>query len=128
MQKPPRAALGVILMTVALDAIGIGLIFPVMPDLIGSVTGGSLATAALWGGVLATSYAVMQFIFGPVIGSLSDSYGRRPVLLLSLVVMVFAYLAVALACWQASQARPKPPPPLLSPIFPNRPNVAAALA
>ncbi|SEM95931.1 MFS transporter, DHA1 family, tetracycline resistance protein [Pseudorhodobacter antarcticus] len=84
-------------MTVALDAIGIGLIFPVMPDLIGSVTGGSLATAALWGGVLATSYAVMQFIFGPVIGSLSDSYGRRPVLLLSLVVMVFAYLAMALA-------------------------------
>jgi DHA1 family tetracycline resistance protein-like MFS transporter len=97
MQKPPRAALGVILMTVALDAIGIGLIFPVMPDLIGSVTGGTLATAALWGGVLTTSYAVMQFIFGPVIGSLSDSYGRRPVLLVSLVVMVLAYVAMALA-------------------------------
>jgi len=82
---------------VALDAIGIGMIFPVMPDLIGSVTGGTLASAALWGGVLAASYAVMQFIFGPVIGSLSDSYGRRPVLLVSLAVMALAYLGMALA-------------------------------
>jgi len=93
----PRLALSFILITVTLDAIGIGLIFPVMPDLIESVTGEGLATAALWGGVLATSYAVMQFIFGPVIGSLSDWYGRRPVLLLSLAVMAFAYLCMALA-------------------------------
>ena len=54
-----------------LDAIGIGLIFPVMPDLIEEVTGRPLAEAALWGGVLATSFAVMQFLFGPVIGALS---------------------------------------------------------
>jgi len=93
----PRLALSFILITVTLDAIGIGLIFPVMPDLIESVTGEGLATAALWGGVLATSYAVMQFIFGPVLGSLSDWYGRRPVLLLSLAVMAFAYLCMALA-------------------------------
>jgi len=93
----PRLALSFILITVTLDAIGIGLIFPVMPDLIESVTGEGLATAALWGGVLATSYAVMQFIFGPVIGSLSDWYGRRPVLLVSLAVMAFAYLCMALA-------------------------------
>jgi DHA1 family tetracycline resistance protein-like MFS transporter len=93
----PRATLGFILITVALDAIGIGLIFPVMPDLIEAVTGGTLASAALWGGVLAASYAVMQFIFGPVIGSLSDSYGRRPVLLVSLGVMALAYLGMALA-------------------------------
>jgi len=93
----PRLALSFILITVTLDAIGIGLIFPVMPDLIESVTDGNLATAALWGGVLATSFAVMQFIFGPVIGSLSDWYGRRPVLLVSLGVMAFAYLCMALA-------------------------------
>ena len=97
MTPTPRLALSFILITVTLDAIGIGLIFPVMPDLIESVTGEGLATAALWGGVLATSYAVMQFIFGPVIGSLSDWYGRRPVLLLSLAVMAFAYLCMALA-------------------------------
>lgn len=97
MTPTPRLALSFILMTVTLDAIGIGLIFPVMPDLIEEVTGGNLATAALWGGVLTTSFAVMQFIFGPVIGSLSDWYGRRPVLLVSLGVMAFAYLCMALA-------------------------------
>jgi DHA1 family tetracycline resistance protein-like MFS transporter len=95
--QTPRLALSFILITVTLDAIGIGLIFPVMPDLIASVTGGNLATAALWGGVLATSFAVMLFIFGPVIGSLSDWYGRRPVLLTSLGLMALAYLAMALA-------------------------------
>ncbi len=97
MTPTPRLALSFILMTVTLDAIGIGLIFPVMPDLIAAVTGGTLATAALWGGVLATSFAVMQFIFGPVIGSLSDCYGRRPVLLVSLGVMALAYLGMAMA-------------------------------
>lgn len=97
MTAPPRLALSFILITITLDAIGIGLIFPVMPDLIEEVTGGSLASAALWGGLLSTSFAVMQFIFGPVIGSLSDWYGRRPVLLLSLGMMALAYLAMALA-------------------------------
>lgn len=92
-----RLALTFILMTVTLDAIGIGLIFPVMPDLIESVTGGTLSQAALWGGVLSTSYAVMQFLFGPVLGSLSDRFGRRPVLLVSLAVMAADYLVMALA-------------------------------
>lgn len=92
-----RLALTFILATVTLDAIGIGLIFPVMPDLIEEVTGRPLAEAALWGGVLATSFAVMQFLFGPVIGALSDRFGRRPVLLLSLGVMAADYLVMALA-------------------------------
>jgi DHA1 family tetracycline resistance protein-like MFS transporter len=93
----PRLALAFILFTVTLDAIGIGLIFPVMPDLIGAVTGGILAEAALWGGALATSFAVMQFLFGPVIGALSDRFGRRPVLLISLAVMALDYLVMARA-------------------------------
>ncbi|MDN5786715.1 TCR/Tet family MFS transporter [Pseudorhodobacter sp.] len=97
MTQSPRLALGFILVTITLDAIGIGLIFPVMPELIEEVTGGTLAAAALWGGVLSTSFAVMQFLFGPVLGSLSDWYGRRPVLLLSLGVMALAYLIMALA-------------------------------
>lgn len=92
-----RLALSFILATVTLDAIGIGLIFPVMPDLIEEVTGRPLAEAALWGGVLATSFAVMQFLFGPLIGALSDRFGRRPVLLLSLAVMAADYLVMALA-------------------------------
>ncbi|MCF8486802.1 MAG: TCR/Tet family MFS transporter [Rhodobacteraceae bacterium] len=90
-------ALIFILCTVTLDAIGIGLIFPVMPDLIREVTGGDLSNAALWGGVLATSFAVMQFLFGPLLGSLSDRFGRRPVLLVSLIVMAADYIVMAVA-------------------------------
>ncbi|MES2666967.1 MAG: TCR/Tet family MFS transporter [Pseudomonadota bacterium] len=92
-----RLALTFILATVTLDAIGIGLIFPVMPDLIRSVTAGSLSQAAVLGGVLATSFAVMQFLFGPLVGSLSDRYGRRPILLISLAVMGLDYLVMATA-------------------------------
>ena len=76
---------------------GIGLILPVMPALIREVTGGSLASAALWGGLLSTSFAIMQFLFGPVVGNLSDRFGRRPVLLISLGVMAIDYLVMALA-------------------------------
>lgn len=92
-----KLALTFILLTITIDAIGIGLIFPVMPDLIESVTGGSLSQAALWGGLLSTSYAVMQFLFGPIIGSLSDRFGRRPILLISLFVMALDYLVMAIA-------------------------------
>ena len=86
-----------IMITVMLDAMGIGLIMPIMPDLIREVQGGSLANAALWGGLLSTVFAVMQFGFGPLIGSLSDRYGRRPVLLISLFFMALDYLVMALA-------------------------------
>jgi len=86
-----------ILLTVMLDAMGIGLILPVMPALILEVEGGSLARAALWGGVLSTSFAVMQFLCGPLVGNLSDRFGRRPVLLSSLFVMALDYVVMALA-------------------------------
>ena len=86
-----------ILFTVALDAIGIGLIFPVMPDLMEDVTHAGLGEAALWGGVLAASFAVMQFLCGPLVGNLSDRFGRRPVLLVSLAVMALDYVVMALA-------------------------------
>lgn len=86
-----------ILSTLALDAMGIGLILPVMPDLIGDVRGAGLAEAAIWGGILTTSFAVMQFLFSPLVGALSDSFGRRPVLLISLVVLALDYVLMALA-------------------------------
>ncbi|MEZ5777304.1 MAG: TCR/Tet family MFS transporter [Paracoccaceae bacterium] len=92
-----RLALIFILLTVMIDSIGVGLIFPVMPDLIEEVTGGTLSQAALWGGVLATSYAAMQFVFGPVVGNLSDRYGRRPILLTALAVMAVDYTVMAVA-------------------------------
>ena len=63
-----RSSTWFILITVTLDAMGIGLILPVMPELISSVRGAGLADAALWGGVLSASYAVMQFTFAPTLG------------------------------------------------------------
>lgn len=86
-----------ILITVMIDAMGIGLIMPVMPDLIQEVGGGGIAHAAVWGGVLSTSFAMMQFLFSPLLGRLSDSFGRRSVLLVSLLVMAMDYLVMALA-------------------------------
>lgn len=86
-----------ILVTLTLDAIGYGLIMPVMPDLMREVTGQDLARAALWGGVLTGGFAVMQFLFGPMIGNLSDRFGRKPVLLVSLAVLAGDYVVLALA-------------------------------
>ncbi|MFK7871359.1 MAG: TCR/Tet family MFS transporter [Roseobacter sp.] len=92
-----RPGVAFILMTVLIDAMGIGLMIPVMPDLLQEVQGGTLGTAALWGGILTTVFAVMQFVFGPVLGGLSDRYGRKPVLLVSLAIMAADYLVMALA-------------------------------
>ena len=86
-----------IMITVMIDAMGIGLIMPVMPDLLTEVGGGTLGKAAIWGGILSTSFAAMQFLFGPVLGGLFDRYGRRSVLLLSLVIMAADYLVMAVA-------------------------------
>ncbi|MEL6837776.1 MAG: TCR/Tet family MFS transporter [Pseudomonadota bacterium] len=92
-----RLATTFILISVTLDSMGIGLIMPVMPDLIQEVEGQGIGAAAVWGGILATIFAAMQFLFGPTLGSLSDRYGRRPVLIISLVVMAFDYVLMALA-------------------------------
>ncbi|MGC8202102.1 MFS transporter [Aliiroseovarius sp. PTFE2010] len=86
-----------ILATVGIDAIGIGLILPIMPALLIEVSGNTLADSAIWGGVLATAFAVMQFLFGPVVGNLSDAYGRRPVLMFALAVMALDYVFMAVA-------------------------------
>ncbi len=92
-----RLAKTFILLSVVMDSMGIGLIMPVMPDLIREIEGTDLSNAAVWGGLLATIFALMQFFFGPTVGNLSDRYGRRPVLLISLVVMSFDYVLMAVA-------------------------------
>lgn len=96
-----RLALIFVLLTVMIDFIGIGIIFPVLPELLRSVTGANISSASLWGGVLATAFAVMQFLFGPMVGNLSDRYGRRPVMLAALAVMAFDYavMSVAWSVW-----------------------------
>ena len=92
-----RAPVWFIIFTVTLDAMGIGLIMPVMPDLIREIQGTSISNAAYWGGLLSFSYAAMQFLFGPLIGNLSDSFGRRPILITSLVFMALNYSLMAIA-------------------------------
>lgn len=92
-----RLSITFILVTMLLDSMGVGLIFPVMPDLIQEVHGGDISNAAVWGGVLATVFAAMQFLFGPLLGSISDRFGRRPVLLLALGAMTIDYLVMAQA-------------------------------
>ena len=86
-----------LLITVVVDSMGIGLIMPVMPDLLIELGAGDLSQAAIWGGILASIFAVMQFLFGPTIGNLSDRYGRRPVLLISLGAMALDYVIMGFA-------------------------------
>jgi MFS transporter, DHA1 family, tetracycline resistance protein len=86
-----------IFITLLIDVIGFGIIIPVMPKLIASLKGVSIAEASKWGGYLLTSFAVAQFFFSPIMGALSDKYGRRPVLLLSLAGFCIDYILLAWA-------------------------------
>lgn len=88
-------ALTVILMTLLLDAVGMGLVFPILPGLLAELAGAE-ATSRHYGGLLAV-YAAMQFLFSPVLGALSDRFGRRPVLLASLAGAAADYVLMALA-------------------------------
>lgn len=93
----PTKAIVFVVLTVMIDAIGIGLIIPVLPTLIAEVGGGAVAQTALWLGVLASSFSLMQFAFGPLLGNLSDRFGRKPILVGSLVVLSADYVIMALA-------------------------------
>lgn len=86
-----------IAITVGVDALGFGIVIPVIPELIVGLTGEGLGTAARYGGWLLFCYALMQFAFAPVLGNLSDRFGRRPVLLCSLAGLGFDYLLMSLA-------------------------------
>lgn len=86
-----------ILVTILIDCIGFGIIIPIMPDLIKQLTGGDLSEASRYGGWLIVAYSIMQFIFSPILGSLSDKMGRRPILLISLFGMGVDYIFLAFA-------------------------------
>ena len=96
-RMPRKGAMAFIFVTLMLDAMGIGLILPVMPDLIQELEGEGIGDAAIWGGILLSTFAAMQFLFAPLLGALSDRYGRRPVLLISLIIMCIDYVVMALA-------------------------------
>lgn len=92
-----KAAMSFIFITLLIDVTGLGLIIPVMPKLIESLIDGNISDASRWGGWLTFAYAIMQFVFAPIVGSLSDRYGRRPVLLISLLGFGIDYLFLAFA-------------------------------
>src|SRR5678809_278754 len=91
------AALGFILVTVFVDVIGWGLIIPVMPTLIAGMKKIPVNEASSYGGWLLSAYAIMQFFCAPLLGNLSDKYGRRPVLLLSLLALGLDYIVMGFA-------------------------------
>ncbi len=92
-----RYALAFIFITMLVDTIGLGIIIPVSPKLISELTGEGLSDAARWGGWLMFVFALMQFLCAPLIGNLSDRYGRRPVLILALVALAIDYAITGLA-------------------------------
>ncbi|MDG4648297.1 MFS transporter [Roseibacterium sp. SDUM158017] len=93
----PRGPLLFILATLMIDAIGIGIVFPIMPDLMMRVGAGDIAQGSLWAGFLMSAYAGAQFLFAPVVGSLSDAFGRKPVLLAAMAFLAVDYVVMALA-------------------------------
>jgi DHA1 family tetracycline resistance protein-like MFS transporter len=86
-----------ILITLLIDTIGFGIIIPVMPNLLKELTQGSLSEAAAYSGWLISSYAIVQFFFAPIVGGLSDRYGRRPILLAALFGFAVDYTFLAFA-------------------------------
>lgn len=97
MQAPPRRAVAFVIVTVFLDMVGFGLIMPVLPDLIGEVGHVSLPEATVIGGWMFFAFAFTQFLFSPVMGNLSDRFGRRPLLLLAVFGLGVDYVFTALA-------------------------------
>lgn len=97
MRTAGSAAMGFIFITILIDMIGFGIIIPVLPNLIKELGHTDLSHASEYGGWMLFAYAVMQFLFAPLLGNLSDRYGRRPVLLFSLLGFAIDYLFMALA-------------------------------
>jgi DHA1 family tetracycline resistance protein-like MFS transporter len=97
MASSAKAAMRFIFVTLLIDVIGFGIIIPVFPKLIEQLIHGGISEASKWGGWLTFAYAFMQFLFAPVLGNLSDKYGRRPVLLFSLAGFGVDYIFLSIA-------------------------------
>jgi len=89
---PPKAAIAFILFTLLIDIIGIGIVVPVLPELVKGFVGGDASTAGFYVGIIAATYSLAQFLCAPVVGALSDRFGRRPVLLGSMFGLGIDYI------------------------------------
>jgi DHA1 family tetracycline resistance protein-like MFS transporter len=94
---PRRAAFGFIFAASVMNSISFGIMIPVLPNLIKQMSGGSTADASTWNALFGTVWGMMQFVIGPLLGMLSDRYGRRPVLLLSIFGLFVDFLFMAFA-------------------------------
>ncbi|WP_306429227.1 MFS transporter [Sphingobacterium sp. E70] len=92
-----KAAIGFIFVTLLIDITGWGIILPVVPKLIQELIHADISEAATYGGWLGFAYAFTQFLFSPIVGNLSDRYGRRPIILISLFGFAVDYIFLALA-------------------------------
>lgn len=92
-----KAAIGFIFVTLLIDITGWGIILPVVPKLIQELIHADISEAAAYGGWLGFAYAFTQFLFSPIVGNLSDRYGRRPIILISLFGFAVDYILLALA-------------------------------
>ncbi len=97
LSRPRKAAIAFILLTLLLDILGIGIVIPVLPELVKQFVGGDTSTAGLYVGVIAATYSLMQFIFAPIVGAISDRFGRRPVLLASMFGLGVDYIVQGFA-------------------------------
>jgi DHA1 family tetracycline resistance protein-like MFS transporter len=96
-QNKKQAAIGFIFITMLIDITGWGIIIPVIPKLVKELIHGDISEAAKYGGWLTFAYAITQFIFAPLIGNLSDKFGRRPIILISLFAFALDYLLLSFA-------------------------------
>jgi DHA1 family tetracycline resistance protein-like MFS transporter len=87
----------IIFVTLVIDFVGIGIAFPIMPKLVAEITGGTVAETSVTYGLLIALYSLMQFIFSPLMGALSDRYGRRPIILSSLAGLTLDYVILVYA-------------------------------
>jgi DHA1 family tetracycline resistance protein-like MFS transporter len=92
-----KPAMTLIFIVVVIDTLGLGIIYPILPALIQTLTGEGISKAAIMGGWLTAVYALMQFFFSPLAGSLSDQYGRRPILIISMAGLFVDYVFLAVA-------------------------------
>ncbi|PCJ71865.1 MAG: tetracycline resistance MFS efflux pump [Rhodobiaceae bacterium] len=97
MRTPSRNAMAFVLITVMIDTIGFGIIIPVLPRLVMELTGEPISAAAGYGGVMLFAFAAAHFLFAPLMGNLSDRFGRRPILIISLAALGVDYLVMGFA-------------------------------